>query len=537
MARKSIRLSTNILRTQLAVLLGALLVAFGLSLWQSHELLVHQFEERALAIANTVTVAPGLADAVVEGDPSGFVQDRAESIRRSTRALFVVVTDDHGIRLSHPVPERIGEHVSTDPSEALAGETVVNMEHGTLGLSARAKVPLRTGNGRIVGEVSVGIDAEEISASLWRLLPSIALYSGIALAVGVAGSLFLARRLKRQTFGLELNEIATLLQEREAMLHGVAEGVIGIGPTGAVALINDEARRLLGLDHPAVGGRMDRAVPPGRVRDILTGAVEGSDLVVLTDEHCLVMNRMPVTMQGRDLGHVVTISDRTEQEGLLRELDSVRGLTDALRAQQHEFANRVHALSGMLELGRFDDAVDYVAELSATATDLATRLQRQIASPQLVGLLVAKSVVAGERGVALVLTDESDLADGEADARALLTVLGNLVDNAVDAAVAGDAPRRVEVDVRCLGDDVRVRVADSGPGVPSEVADAVFEDGYTTKPDDGMRRRGLGLALVHRVVAQHAGRISVSQGPGAVFTVTLPRHCVGETSPATPVTA
>jgi len=537
MARSSIRLSTNILRTQIAVLLGALLVAFGLSLWQSHELLVHQFEERALAIAKTVTVAPGIADAVVAGDPDGTVQERAESIRRSTGALFVVVTDDHGIRYSHPVPARIGEHVSTDPSEALSGQSVVNMEHGTLGLSARAKVPLRTDAGRIVGEVSVGIDAEEIAASLWRLLPSIALYSGIALTVGVVGSLFLARRLKRQTFGLELNEIATLLQEREAMLHGVAEGVIGIGPSGRIALINDEARRLLGLGDADVGARVDGAAPAGRIRDILTGAVAGADLVVLTDEHCLVMNRMPVSMQGRDLGHIVTISDRTEQEGLLRELDSVRGLTDALRAQQHEFANRVHALSGMLELGRFDEAVDYVAELSATATDLATRLQRQIASPQLVGLLVAKSVVAAERGVTLVLTDASDLAEGEADARALLTVLGNLVDNAIDAAVTGPAPHRVEVDVRCVGDSVRVCVRDSGPGVAPEFAEAVFEDGFSTKPDDGVRRRGLGLALVHRVVAQHAGRIEVSSGPGAVFTVTLPRHGAAGAAVPTEATA
>jgi two-component system CitB family sensor kinase len=530
MARRSIRLSTNILRTQLAVLLGALLVAFGLALWQSHELLVHQFEQRALAIADTVTVAPGIAQAVLDGDPGGIIQERAEAIRRSTGALFVVVTDDHGIRYSHPVPERIGERVSTDPSAALSGKTVVNMEHGTLGLSARAKVPLRTGTGRIVGEVSVGIDAEEIAASLWRLAPSIALYSGIALAVGVVGSLILARRLKRQTFGLELNEIAALLQEREAMLHGIAEGVVGLDPNDRVALINDEARRLLGVEATPSGRGVDRLVPPGRIRDILTGAIAGADLVALTDEHCLVMNRMPVSMQGRDLGHVVTISDRTEQEGLLRELDSVRGLTDALRAQQHEFANRVHALSGMLELGRIDEATDYIAELSATATDLAARLQRRIASPQLVGLLVAKSVVASERGVALVLTDDSDLPEGEADPRALLTVLGNLVDNAIDAAVAGDAPRRVEVAVRCDPDTVRVQVHDTGRGVPADATALVFEDGFSTKPDDGIRRRGLGLALVHRVVAQHAGRIEVSPGPGAVFTVTLPR--LGATSAA-----
>ncbi|UUT35797.1 Spo0B domain-containing protein [Microbacterium elymi] len=373
MARSS-RLSTSILRTQVAMLVAALLVGFALSLWQAHEMLVHQFEQRALAIANTVTVEPGIADAVLAHDPQGVVQTRAEAARRSTGALFVVVTDDQGVRYSHPVPDRIGQRVSTDPSSALSGKTVVNVERGTLGLSARAKVPLRAESGRIVGEVSVGIDAEEIESGLWRWMPSIALYSGIALAVGVLGSFLLARRLKRQTFGLELSEIATLLQEREAMLHGVAEGVIGLDPDDRVALINDEARRLLSIPHAELGMRVGDVVPAGRVRDILSGDVTGADLVLLTDEHVLVLNRMPVHLQGRDLGHVITVSDRTEQEGLLRELDNVRGLTDALRAQQHEYANRMHALSGMLELGSVAEATAYVAELSATASDLAARL-------------------------------------------------------------------------------------------------------------------------------------------------------------------
>ncbi|WP_308493153.1 sensor histidine kinase [Microbacterium terrisoli] len=522
MARSSSRLSTSILRTQIALLFSALLVGFALSLWQAHNTLVHQFEQRALAIANTVTVEPGIADLVRTHDPLGIIQQRAEAIRHSTGALFVVITDDRGVRFSHPSPDRIGQVVSTDPDEALSGKTVVNVERGTLGLSARAKVPLRADDGAIAGEVSVGIDAEEIESGVWRLLPSIALYSGIALAVGVVGSILLSRRLKRQTFGLELREIATLLQEREAMLHGVAEGVIGLGSDDRIALINDEARRLLDVPDAHVGAPVAAAIPAGRVRDILTGDISGSDLVVVTDQHFLVVNRMPVHLQGRDLGHVVTVSDRTEQEGLLRELNSVRGLTDALRAQQHEFANRVHALSGMLELGAIDEATAYVAELSTTATNLATRLQQQIASPQLVGLLVAKSVVAGERGIALVLTDESELGSDQGDSRVLLTVLGNLVDNAIDAAVAGSAPGRVEVDLRPVGETIRVRVSDSGPGIPPHAATQVFDDGFTTKPDDGVRRRGLGLALVHRIVVQHSGTIAVSEGPGAVFTVELP---------------
>lgn len=530
------RLSTRILRWQLAILVATLLVGFGLTVIVVRSLLVRQFEERALAIAHVVQVEPGIANAVVAHDPAGFVQRRAEAIRKSTAALFVVVTDAQGVRYSHPNPDRLGQEVSTSPDGALAGQTVLAVQRGTLGLSARAKVPLRTADGRIVGEVSVGISASEIDGRLFSLLPSVALYLGLALLVGVAASLLLARRLKRQTFGLELGEIAALLQEREATLYGIREGVVAVDPDGTVTLMNDEARCLLELTTGGTGRPLADLLPAGRLADVLSGRLPGSDQVVLTERHCLVVNRMPVAFQGRDLGSVITLSDRSEQENLLRELDSVRGLTDALRAQQHEFDNRVHALAGLVELGRYDDALRYAGELSGSHQGLAERLQERLDSPQLVGLLVAKSVVAAERGVLLDISDDSALGTGEVDPTALLTVVGNLVDNAIDAVSSGDGnpstARRdgqPTVTVTIASDDreVTVRVSDTGPGIPADSRDAIFVDGYSTKPPARGRNRGLGLALVRRTVAGAGGRISVtSPGDGhggATFTVTMRR--------------
>lgn len=520
------RLSTRILRWQLAILIGTLVVGFVLTSVLVRNMLITQFEERALAIARSLAVQPGLSEAVLHDDPTGLVQDRAEAVRHSTEALFVVVTDDRGIRLSHPDPERIGEEVSTDPSAALAGETVVAVQKGTLGWSARAKVPLRDADGSVVGEISVGISIDEITSRLLAVLPSVALYLGLALAVGIAASLLLARRLKRQTFGLELGELAGLLQEREATLYGIREGVIAVDPDGRVSLINDEARRLVSLGHRGVGQPLAELLPPGRLTDVLTGTESGPDQVVVTAQHCLVINRMPVTFQGRDLGSVITLSDRTEQESLLRELDSVRGLTDALRAQQHEYDNRVHGLAGLVELGRFDEAMSYASELSMGQSDLAERLQERIDSAQLVGLLVAKSTVASERGVRLTISDDSALAADDVDPRTLLTIVGNLVDNAIDAAASSpsDAP---SVEVRFApGSEgqLTLSVADSGAGVPADQRAAIFTDGFSTKQPAGRRRRGLGLALVQRTVTAMGGRISLDDGPlgGARFTVTLP---------------
>ena len=519
------RLSTQILRWQLAILVGTLLVGFGLTVLQVRSLLVHQYEERALAIAQAVQVEPGVADAVVAKDPDGFVQRRAEAIRKNTGALFVVVTDNRGIRYSHPNPDELGHEVSTSPDEALAGQTVLAVQRGTLGLSARAKVPLRTADGAIVGEVSVGIGADEVDSRLLSLLPSVALYLGLALLVGVTASLLLARKLKRQTFGLELGQIAGLLQEREATLYGIREGVVAADPQGTVTLVNDEARALLGLTTVGVGQPLADLVPTGRLADVLTGRQPGSDQVVVTERHCLVVNRRPVMFQGRDLGAVITLSDRTEQESLLRELDSVRGLTDALRAQQHEFDNRVHALGGLIELGHYEEASRYVGELSSRASGLAERLQERIASPQVVGLLVAKSVVAAERGVTLSISDDSALDEDGADPAALLTIIGNLVDNAIDAA-AGGADPAVQVAIRAVpGRGVTVQVRDNGPGIAQADRARIFVDGFTTKPQTSVRGRGLGLALVQRTVTGAGGSIAVGENPashGALFTVVLP---------------
>lgn len=527
------RLSTRILRWQLAILVGTLLVGFALTTILVRNLLVTQFEERALAIARSVAVLPGLAQAVADDDPSGIIQERAETVRGSTQALFVVITDDRGIRFSHPDPERIGEQVSTDPSQALSGKTVVAVQKGTLGLSARAKVPLKMSDGTIVGEVSVGISIDEITSRLLELMPSVALYLGLALLGGVLASLLLAHRLKRQTFGLELGELAGLLQEREATLYGIREGVIAVDPDGRVSLINDEARRLIALGQRGIGQPLEDLLPPGRLADVLTGRDTGPDQVIVTTQYCLVVNRMPVVFQGRDLGAVITLSNRTEQETLLRELDSVRGLTDALRAQQHEYDNRVHGLAGLVELGRYDEAIRYAGELSVGDSDLSERLQQRIDNAQLVGLLVAKSVVAAERGVRLTISDDSALGAEDVDPRSVLTIIGNLVDNAVDAAVHGaSGSPRVEVRFVCApGRVVTVEVADNGPGVPAEMHQRIFMDGYTTKSPLGSRRHGLGLALVQRTVTALGGEILVEDlaDGGACFVVTLPiRHPLPE---------
>lgn len=485
------------------------------------ETLDTQYGQRALGIAMTVAQMPTMRDALVTGDPDRTIQPLAEQIRRTTGADYVVVTDRTGLRYSHPNPVLIGQRIE-EPVAALDGQGHTGINNGSLGRSANGRAPLLGADGAVAGQVSVGILEKQVSSELLSEILWMLLYSGLALTIGVGASWLLAHTIKRATFDLELSEIVALLQEREAMLHGIREGVVGLDTAGRVEVINDEARRLLGISAAARGRPIDELLPPGRLRDLMTGAAHGVDEVVLTDEFLLVVNRMPVVLAGRDAGGVITLRDRTELEGLVRELHAVTGFTTALRAQEHEFTNRLHVLSGLLGLGEPDEAARYLAEISHDYTAQAGDLRARISPPEMAALLLAKVTIAAERDVRLTVSPESHLDLPSSETKSLLTVLGNLIDNAVEAVAGEPEPRRVEVHVSDIGDAVRIVVADTGPGIAHDALEEIFADGYSSKPPREGMRRGLGLALVYRLVHRAGGSIHVTPGPGARFEVWLP---------------
>jgi two-component system CitB family sensor kinase len=522
--RRRRQLSNQILASVVGIVIASTLVGFTLTTLNERSQLRRQYQQRALSIAETFAVMPSIREAMARRTPAdrARIQDLAERVRRDTGATYIVVIDRGGVRFSHTNPALIGKRVA-EPIVALDGRNHTGIDHGNLGVSANARVPLRSPDGTITGEVSAGILEQRASDQLAQELPTLLLYFACALGIGVIASITLARRLKRSTFGLELDEIASLVQEREAMLHGIREGVIALDREGRVTLVNDEARRLIPFSRPALGATMADLVPQGRLRQVLTGGVGGSDQVVLTDDHILVVNRMPVSRQGRELGAVVTLRDRTALEGLLRELDSVDALTDALRAQQHEFSNRMHTLAGLIELGDHEQAVHYALDVSGASSGLAEAIRERIEPPEITAMLLAKTTIATERGVELIVSDDSRLGSGcGADTGTLLTIIGNLIDNAIDAAASGPPPARVTVLLLAEDGATMIEVTDTGPGVAAADEQAIFSDGFTTKPADGQRHRGLGLALVHRLVRQAGGTIAVKHDDATLFTVVLP---------------
>ncbi|HEX6351215.1 MAG TPA: sensor histidine kinase [Candidatus Dormibacteraeota bacterium] len=521
MLRSRLSLAHQILALQVAIVLLSAVVGALAAGWQAHLELDNQYEQRSLAIAESVAAMPDVQYALVNGDPGGSIQVIAEQVRRSTGAAYVVVTDRNGIRYSHTNPALIGQRVDEDPGEVLAGHTWVGVQTGTLGASARGKAPIVQG-GVVIGMVSVGyLESGVWSHLLLADLPGFVATILVALALGLAGSFLLARRLKRQIFGLEPYEIAGLLEEREASLQGIREGALATDAGGTITLANAEARRLLGLPEDCVGKKVGQVLPAGRLASFLSGGLHDEDEVVLAGDRVLIASRRPVRVHGREIGHVVTLRDSTELKQLSPGI-GVETLTDALRAQAHEFSNRLHTIAGLVELGRAEEAMKLITATSGVHQELTESLLDRIGDPVLGALLLAKAALASERGVELRVSDDTMLTERGLEGQDLITLVGNLIDNALDAAALAKGERWVSVAVSQQDGELLVRVQDSGAGVPQRLLDSVFEEGFTTKPRSNGRRRGIGLALVREVVQRHGGEISVGNQGGAVFTARLP---------------
>lgn len=438
----------------------------------------------------------------------------AESARAVSGASHVLVTDALGRLLTGPdagSPARLGA------SDALTGRSWVGVvDDGSAFLVAH--VPVLDEKGSLIGLVVVGRSYPTVPQQLANASSDLITYLIVGAALGVAGSLLLSRRVKRQTLGLEPAEITGLWEHREAMLHGIREGVVGTDTADRITLINDEAARLLGIPDARKGVSLHQQGIDPHVRDVLTGKVIGADRVVLAGDKVVVMNRQPVLVRGRRVGSVTTLRDRTELTALRRELDRSRHTTDTLRAQAHEFANRLHTIAGLVELGEHDEVVRYITRVSEVREEFNREVTRRVNDPSVAALLIAKGSVAVEQGVTLRLAAGAHLPSlDDAHAADVGTVLGNLVDNALEAIAAGGW---TEVALSSDPDGtVSATVADSGPGVPPELAETVFRQGYTTKAaEEG--QRGLGLALTRMICARRGGDVRVEHG---VFVARIPR--------------
>jgi two-component system CitB family sensor kinase len=492
------------------------------------------YQDRMVAVAQSVAGLPVILDAFDDDDPSETIQPVAEVIRKASDVTYVVVANEFGIRYSHPNPDRIGERVSTDPAIPLSGQVYVGTQTGTLGESWRVKVPIFDDD-EVIGQVSVGILESELRAEFLGGLGGLLAALAAAALVGVVGSAWIGRVIRRRIYGLEPDEIRAMLETREAMLHGIREGLVAVDERGRLVLINDAAARLLAVQEPerVLGLPVEDVLDRELARFIASG--EDRETPVLSGERVLLVHGDRVRVDGRDIGSIAILRDRTELETMLRELEGAQGLAEGLRAQSHEFSNKLHVVSGLLELGHVDAAIAFIQRVGSGGALSTLDEHDGIADVETAALVLAKRSRAQELGLRLEVEPDSHL-EAVADAAQrtdLVTVLGNLLDNAIEACTLGG---RIDLSIRDDDEDgmLVVRVDDDGPGVPPDRRTAVFEPDVSGKaPAPGKARRGIGLTIVQRVAARLGGEVLVEESPagGARFVVRLPWRGAGEPDP------
>lgn len=520
--RRSLSLSSRVFILQLVVVAAMLIAVTFASILQSRASFHRVDGQRMLTNAESLASTP-LVQAQV-GTPQAALAlapavDKAQSLSNAT---IVAITDPLGSVVASSVPEVAGGRSPLVMPAALGGRSWTGDVAGPDGQYVAANVPLLTTAGKVSGVVVLAQKYPPLGSMLAAAVPDLLLILGIGAGLGVLGSWALSRLVRRDTRGLEPHEIAHLADHREALLYSIREGVIGVDADGRVTLLNRSAMELLDLTGDCVGALVSDLPLEAYLQTVLLGATDETETVSVSGSRIIVLNRRAATSHGEHLGTVTTLRDRTELVQLQSQLTMNQSVTETMRAQTHEFSNTLHTISGLVQLSEFDEVRQFIGVLSKRNAAISREVSRHIESASVAALLVAKTTLAAEAGRQLKLTEESALpAVDESMAADIITVLGNLVDNAVDATAGLDEKAPILVDLRHDASAVTVTVADSGPGVPEDLERRIFTRGFTTKDADAPGR-GVGLALVRLICSRRGGRVQVRSDHGATFQATLP---------------
>jgi len=488
--------------------------------------------ERTLAVAEAMADSPAVVQAARTAatvNPTPALQPYATQVTADAGLDFITIMSPKAIRWTHPNPAEIGGTYIGSTAQALAGQPFTETYTGTLGPSVRTIVPIKDpSTGQVLGMVAAGVTVTTLDVALASRLPAVIGIGILVLLLGSLGAAILERRLAAATHGYGLEQLSQLFAYYESVLHSVREGVVMVDPRGRLVIRNDQASELLGLPSEEAGSPaplLDDVDLPESLRELLASGRTARDEIHLTKDRVLVVNQEPASAPAgrrtRRLGSVATLRDQTEIEALGSELETMRTLSDALRSQTHEHANRLHTIVSLLELGRTEEAREFATEDLTLSQSIANELVVSVEEPVLAALVMGKAAQAHERGVRLDAEATGNLGAAGLEPKHLVTIVGNLIDNAIDAAAAAPPPRWAALEIQEEGGNVLIEVSDSGPGVPPEERERILQFGYSTKPQSATGR-GLGLALVGRSVEALGGTFTVSGDRGAVFTVTIP---------------
>jgi len=536
MKKMKIRLQTKIIILSTLFSVIVILILGIYSLMTITSVLERKIGENALSIAKTIALMPEIKEAFNTERPEMIIQPLAEAIRIEIGAEFIVIGNKEGIRYSHPYPDRLGKEMVGGDNEGVLqeGKSYVSKAVGTLGPSLRGKTPIFDETNQIIGVVSVGILLEDIEereqAQTLKILGIVL----IVLLIGIGGSYYLSWNIKKDIFGLEPEEISQLFLERQTILESVREGIIAVNSEGKITLINETAKKMLAeneheyddknVNAGKIGRPIEKVLPNTKIIEVLSSGTAQFDQEMLIGSEWVITNRIPMIVKDHVIGAVASFRKKTEIDQLLHELSDHKLYSDTLRAQNHEFTNKLYTISGLLQLEKYQEAIQFIAEETIQQDDMIEFLMDNISDPKLTAFIVGQISRSKEQKVKLIIDPSTKLKDEiSINIDDLITIYGNLIENSLESVrQQTDDNRKINVLIRRMENWLVFRIEDWGNGIPEEHREKIFEDGFTTKGE--RRKRGLGLALVASMILKYKGEITIAEPDhqGVVFEVRLP---------------
>ncbi|MGF6950606.1 two-component system CitB family sensor kinase [Neobacillus sp. B4I6] len=502
--------------------------------------LKHEKGTKALSVAQSISNMPEIQKAFYSTDPAAIIQPIAEKIRKQVGAEFIVIGNRKEIRYSHPDPNRLGQKmVGGDNERVFRGESVISESIGTLGPSLRGKAPIFSEGGEVIGVVSVGYLQTDIDKEVSKIRRKIFMVTMIILLGGLIAALLISLNIKRAIFGLEPKEIAWMYQEKHAILESIHEGIIAVDTNGRITVVNETAHKFLNVPKEVLlrGKRIEDVLENTHLYEVVrTGLAEYDREFAIFGEVFLV-NRIPIfNKKGEVIGAVASFRNKSELSNLIQELSHVKAYAEGLRAQTHEYSNRLYTLLGLIQLGSYKEAIDFISREVDVAQGFISFLMKEIPDPIIAGFILGKVSLSSELKINFTIDRESSFKDvpAEISRDTLVTIIGNLVNNAFDAVRENNKEeKKVSLFLTDLGKELIIEIEDNGKGIDTSLSEQIFQDGFSTK--NRQSNAGIGLSLVKEAIRSLGGYITFSsnEGEGTIFTVAIPksRGCLNEAEP------
>ncbi|MBN1957824.1 MAG: sensor histidine kinase [Desulfuromonadales bacterium] len=529
--RFAANLQTRLILLVCLLVLSLTLVAGGMYTTMIGRVLEEQIGKRALQVSKTVAQIPLVREQIKKAQPDGTLQQLAEKIREETGAEFIVIGNRESIRFSHPKEDRLGKKmVGGDNAPALEqGQSYISQAIGTLGPSIRGKAPIFNNQGEVIGIVSVGYLVDDVQNVIHSHQSRVGVLVLLLLLLGVFGAISISSRFKKAIFGLEPEQIARLFTERATIIESIREGIVAIDRDAKVTVINKVAMENLGKknDTAVIGQPISKVLPGAKLSRILTGGAQRVDQELNVGEATMILNTQPMLEKGKIIGAVASFRRKDELDILAKQLSQVKEYSQMLRAQTHEYSNKLHTIAGLIQIGHNKEALELIGRESAGYQGLIAFLAKAVPHPVLAAFLIGKYNHAQELRISFTIDPDSQLIDvpPELNREKVLTILGNLVDNAFDAALKKGEDPKVKLSMTDIGNDLVFEIEDSGEGIADELSSQIFEKGFSTKHAD----RGQGLYLVQKALRELHGQITLSDSElgGALFSVFIPKKRIG----------